>query len=209
MVKRSGESFSTPPRAARSRLATADLKRLTSARSNFRQRRWGHLWATCFRSSLQRPSFLKSSGPQPPGPKPPVNRHDLKHTQPSRTPPLPTICIQSYFARGASPRGSQDLVGGGKRQKGGGLCHNYFPTRFWQFFRVRVFPVTRFVLAVRIVTPTTQPTQMVSQRCDGPTNVSVSRAVFADAVSGGTPKKNRRTAIRLPSRFPAAACAAA
>jgi hypothetical protein len=28
------------------------------------------------------------------------------------------------------------------------LCHYYFPTRFWRFFRVRVFPVTRFVLTV-------------------------------------------------------------
>ena len=67
--------------------------------------------------------------------------------------PLPTICIQSYFATATGLRGSQDLVGGGKRQEGGGVCHNYFPTRFWRFFRVRVFPVTRFVLAVWTVTP--------------------------------------------------------
>jgi hypothetical protein len=30
----------------------------------------------------------------------------------------------------------------------GGLCHNYFPPRIWQFFRVRVLPVTRLQLPV-------------------------------------------------------------
>ena len=88
MVKRSGESFSTPPRACRPQ-PLGDRRPETPyiCSVTFRQSRWGHLWATCFRSSLQRPSILKSSGPEPPGPKPPVNRHDLKHTQPSRTSP--------------------------------------------------------------------------------------------------------------------------
>ncbi len=120
IVKRSGESFSTPPRAARSRLATADLKRLTSARSplgnpagvTFGQRVSAH------RCSV--PLFCSRRAHSPLG----QNRRSIGTTSSTRShrelPPLPTICIQPYFAVGAGLRGRQDLVGGGKRQEGGG-----------------------------------------------------------------------------------------
>ena len=126
MVKRSQESFSTPPRAVSSRLATADLKRLTSARSplgnpagvTFGQRVSAH------RCSV--PLFEVVGTTAPLG----QNRRAVGTTSSTRghreLPPLPTICIQSYFAMGAALRGSRDLVGGGKRREGGGLCHNYF-----------------------------------------------------------------------------------
>ena len=55
--------------------------------------RWGHLWAMCFRSSLQRPSFLKSSGHSPRG----QNRRSIGTTSSTtrnrERPPLPTNCI--------------------------------------------------------------------------------------------------------------------
>jgi hypothetical protein len=60
------------------------------------------------------------------------------------------------------------------RWEGGGLCHNYFPVGFRQFFRVRIFSVTRLALTVWTVTLAAWSTQMLSQRCDRPTNVSVS-----------------------------------
>jgi hypothetical protein len=61
-------------------------------------------------------------GHSPVGQKSPVNRHDLKHTQPSRTPPAPNYLYSIVFCHRAGLRGSHDLVGGAKRQEGGGLC---------------------------------------------------------------------------------------
>jgi hypothetical protein len=80
----------------------------------------------------------------------PVNRHDLKAHAAIENVPLPTVCIQSYFAIEAGLRSSQDLVGGGKRREGGGLCHNLAKTphpvrrpRKWPFKQRRaIIPAT-------------------------------------------------------------------
>jgi hypothetical protein len=50
------------PRAVRLHpLGSRRLETPCICSATFRQSRWGHLWATGFRSSLRRPSFLKSS----------------------------------------------------------------------------------------------------------------------------------------------------
>jgi hypothetical protein len=89
--------------------------------------------------------------------------------------------------------------------------NNYFPTRFWRFFRVRVFPVTPFRIdhldrhSDRLVLPRWYHSDAVDrQTCPFQRNASrrfatrctswvtlthktaLVRAVFADAVSGGT-----------------------
>jgi len=79
--------------------------RLTSARSplgnpagvTFGQRVSAH------RCSV--PLFWKSSGPQPPGPKPPVNRHDFKHTSHGERPPS-----QPFVFNRISPEGRTSVA---------------------------------------------------------------------------------------------------
>jgi hypothetical protein len=61
-------------------------------------------------------------------------------------------------------RDSQDLVGGGKRQEGGGVCHNYFPTRFWRFFPGHLFIATRVAFSVWTVSSAAWSTQIID--CD-------------------------------------------
>jgi hypothetical protein len=70
--------FSTAPRAARSRLATADLKRVTSARSPLGNA-GGSALGNAFPLIATACLFFEVVGPIAPGPKPPVDWHDLKH----------------------------------------------------------------------------------------------------------------------------------
>ena len=109
MVKRSGENFSTAPR----------VKRLTSARSPLRQCRWA-TFGQAFRSSLQRPSFLKPLGPQSPGLKPPVDGATSSTTRPSRTFLGPKHLYSFVFALGAGLHRNHELIGCVKRREGGG-----------------------------------------------------------------------------------------
>ena len=135
---------------------------------------------------------MKSSGPQPPGPKPPVNRHDLKHTQPSRTSPAPNHLYSIVFCHRGGPPWQPRPSWRWKAPRGGGLCHNYFPTRFGRFSE-SAFSLSRVSY---------RPLDRHSGRSVLPSGVTAMRwtdkrvrlrAVFADAVSGGTPKEARGT----------------
>ena len=116
---KSGESFSTP-RAARNRLATADLKRVTSARSplgNAAGSPLGNAFSAdrCgarFFEVIGRPGPSAKTVGQLARPQAPRGRREL--------PRVSTICIQSYFAIEAGLRVSHDLIGGGRRRDGGG-----------------------------------------------------------------------------------------
>ena len=110
--------FSTP-RAARNRLATADLKRVTSARSPLGNAAGSPL-GNAFSADRCGARFFEVIGRPGLG----QNRRSIgttsSTTRPSRTSPVATICIQWYFAIGARLHRSHDLVGGVKRREGGG-----------------------------------------------------------------------------------------
>ena len=113
MVKRSGESFSTPPRACPQPLGDRRLETPYICSVTFRQSRWGHLWATCFHSSLQASLFEVRRAHSPLGQNRRSSARPQAHAAIENVPRFQPVVIQSYFAVGAGLRGSQDLVSGG------------------------------------------------------------------------------------------------
>jgi hypothetical protein len=118
MVKRSGESFSTPHRAARSRLATADLKRFASVRSplgnpagvTFGQRVSAHRCGVpLFEVGGPTAPWAKTAG-QSARPQAHAAIENVPGSQPF---------VFNRILPWAALRGSQDLVVGGKRREGG------------------------------------------------------------------------------------------
>jgi hypothetical protein len=170
MVKRSGESFSTPHRAARS---PADLKRFASVRSPLgnpagvtfgRRVSAPRCSVPIFRSRRAHVPWAKTAG-RSARPQAPSSHRELPRSQPF---------VFNRILPWADLRGSQDLVVGGKRREGGEGCAIIIFPRDFGGFSESAFSLSR--VSYWPSGPSLRPlgpTQMVSQRCDGPTNVSV------------------------------------
>jgi hypothetical protein len=161
--------------AARSRLATAALKRLTSARSPKQNAAWVTFGRCVSAHRCSVPLFGSRRAHRPPGPKTAgQSARPQAHAAIENCPHSQAFVFNRILPTGRPYIAPTTLVGGGKRQEGEGCAIIIFPRDFGGFSesgfslsRVSYWPSGPD-------TPAAWSYRMVSQRCDGPTYVSVS-----------------------------------
>jgi hypothetical protein len=143
-------------RCAWTRLAVADLKRVTSGGS-----RLGNALPPITTASLiwHRRVLARPYQSRP-------NRSARPHTHRGRECRARVRSGYNHkgFRFGGRRGRNGDLVGGERRRKGGGVCHNYFCDENRPIYRVAILHVTRYQLMSWMVATGVGPTPM-SQSC--------------------------------------------